>query len=137
MNGARRATLSLAGFVLICFFLPWLQLSCVGVRDSVSGFDLARAGDKLLWFLPLSMLLVLIAGLVRVFWKRMSFVFTLVSTTGGSVSAFVMYYERSTTNHPSTLIATEWALFYWLGFVAALGIVVTALIFYSRHARSP
>ena len=36
MNKMRRSTISLAAFVLICFFLPWVQLSCVGMKDSLS-----------------------------------------------------------------------------------------------------
>ena len=47
MENARRTTLSLALFVLICFFMPWVQVSCLGAKDSVSGFDLARGGEAL------------------------------------------------------------------------------------------
>ena len=48
-NNSRRVTLSLAIFVLICFFLPWVQLSCAGIEDSASGFDLARATEFFGW----------------------------------------------------------------------------------------
>jgi hypothetical protein len=44
MEKARRTALSAAGFVLICFFLPWVQVSCLGAKDSASGFNLARGG---------------------------------------------------------------------------------------------
>jgi hypothetical protein len=57
VDNARKTSLSLAAFVLICFFLPWVELSCLGVRDSVSGYDLARAGDRILWLVPILMLL--------------------------------------------------------------------------------
>src|SRR5262245_7485968 len=33
VSGLQRTSLSLAAFVLICFFLPWVQLSCVGMKD--------------------------------------------------------------------------------------------------------
>jgi hypothetical protein len=47
MNALRRVTLSTAGFVLICFFLPWVQVSCLTLRDSASGFELARRDNQM------------------------------------------------------------------------------------------
>ena len=35
--------------VLICFFLPWIQVSCGPTKDTVSGIDLARDGSHALW----------------------------------------------------------------------------------------
>ena len=61
VDNARKTSVSLAAFVLLCFFLPWVELSCLGVRDSVSGYDLARAGDQLLWLVPLLMVAILLA----------------------------------------------------------------------------
>jgi hypothetical protein len=137
MNSARRTTLSLATFVLVCFFLPWVQLSCVGMKDSVSGFDLAREGDELLWLVPLFTLAVLLLGLLRLIWEKMPAVFALTGTVGGGVSAYLMYHERSITNNSPRLVATQWTLFFWLGFLASLGIVASAFIFYVRRSRSP
>jgi len=137
MNRARRATLSLAAFVLICFFLPWVQLSCVGAKDSVSGYDLARTGDKFLWFVPLFMFAILLTGVARAIWEKMPWIFALASTTGGSISAYLMFYERSNLNDSPRLVATQWTALFWLGFVASLGIVAAALIFYARRSRSP
>ena len=137
MNTARRTTLSLATFVLVCFFLPWVQLSCVGMKDSVSGFGLAREGDELLWLVPLFMVAVLVFGLLRLIWERMPAVFALAGTVGGGVSAYLMYHERSITNNSPRLVATQWTLLFWLGFVASLGVVASAFIFYVRRSRSP
>ena len=130
-------TVSLAAFVLICFFLPWVQLSCVGLRDSVSGYDLARAGDKLLWFVPLLMLAILVTGLARPVWEKLPALFALASTVGGSITAYLMYYERASTNDSPRLVATRWTAVFWLGFVASLGIIAAALSFYSKRSRSP
>jgi hypothetical protein len=96
MEKARRVTLSAAAFVLICFFLPWVQVSCAGVKDSDSGFDLARAGDSALWFIPLFMFAVIIIGLTRA-WKQMALTFALVSTVTGLMSVFLMNRERADT----------------------------------------
>jgi len=137
MIGARRTTLSLAIFVLICFFLPWVQLSCVGMKDSVSGYDLAREGDKFLWFVPLFMVAVVVFGLLRLIWEKMPAVFALAGTVGGAVSAYLMYHERSITNNSPRLVATQWTLLFWLGFAASLGVLTAAFIFYVRRSRSP
>ena len=60
----RRLNLSATAIVLICFFLPWEQLSCGGARDSLTGFDLARHDSVLLWLIPLLSSAVLIFGLL-------------------------------------------------------------------------
>ena len=98
MESARRVTLSLAGFVLICFFPPWIQLSCVGLKDSASGFDLARQRDSLLWLVPSFMFVILVLGIVRAFWDKLPAVFALTATVGGSISAYLMCRERSGLN---------------------------------------
>lgn len=134
---ARRAVVSLAAFVLICFFLPWLQLSCVGTKDSLSGYDLARDQDKFLWFVPLSMLAIFVFGLLRSIWERIPALIAMVGTVGGSVSAYVMYYERSSINDSPRLVATRWTALFWLAFVACTGIVAAAVAFYAKRARSP
>jgi hypothetical protein len=136
-NRARHTTVSLAIFVLICFFMPWVQLSCMGVRDSVSGFDLAREGDKFLWFIPLFMLLILALGMARRIWEKQPAVLALASTVGGGLSAYLMYHERFTINDSPRLVATQWTALFWLVFLACLGIVAAAFWFYSRRARSP
>jgi hypothetical protein len=136
-NSSRRTTLSLAMFVLICFFMPWVQLSCVGIRDSVSGFDLAREGDQFLWFIPVFMLLIVALGVLRLIWEKRPAVFALASTVGGGLSAYLMYHERFTINDSPRLVATQWTALFWLVFLASLGIVVAAFWFYSQRVRSP
>jgi hypothetical protein len=74
MKDARRVSLSLAAFVLICFFLPWVQLSCVGMKDSVSGFDLARGGDRFLWLVPSLMVVIILLRLVRFIREKVRFI---------------------------------------------------------------
>jgi hypothetical protein len=136
-NSSRRTTLSLAMFVLICFFMPWVQLSCMGLRDSESGFDLAREGDKFLWYIPGFMLLIVALGAARLIWEKRPAVFALASTVGGGFSAYLMYRERFTINDSPRLVATQWTALFWLAFLGSLGIVVAAFWFYSKRARSP
>src|SRR5262249_8752127 len=107
-NCTRGTTLSLALFVLICFFLPWLQLSCMGMRDAVSGFDLAREGDGQLWFVPFFMLLILALGLVRLTWEKLPALFALAVTVGGGFAAYLMWHERFQIDDRPRLVATQW-----------------------------
>ena len=137
MDSARRISISLAGFVLICFFLPWVQLSCVGLRDSASGFDLARGGDSLLWLVPLFMLVILMLGVARAIWEKLPAVFALTAMVGGGLSAFLMYQERSNLNHSPRLVATQWTALFWLATMASLGITAASFRFYSKRSRSP
>src|SRR3954471_2817270 len=93
MERTRRVTLSAAVFVLVCFFLPWMQVSCGGVKDTASGFDLAREGDRALWLIPLLMLMVILLGLMRA-WKQKASLFALVSIVSGLIGAYLMNQKR-------------------------------------------
>ncbi len=137
MNNARRVTISLAMFVLICFFLPWVQLSCVGVKDSVSGLSLAHAGDNLLWFIPVFMLGAVVFGAARRIWNEAPSVFALTSTLGGGISAYLMFQERQNLNHAPRVVATQWTIFFWLALAASLAVVFASIVFYSKRSRSP
>jgi hypothetical protein len=132
----RRATISLAAFVIICFFLPWVELSCMGLRDSVSGFDLAR-NSSLLWLIPASMVAVIFLGLARLIREKMPAVFALAGTVGGGVSAYLIYRERISSNRSAGLLAAQMTVWFWLGFLASLGVAATAFFFYARRSRSP
>lgn len=136
VDNARKTSVSLAAFVLLCFFLPWVELSCLGVRDSVSGYDLARAGDKVLWLVPILMLFIVILGLSRFIWEKMPAILGLSMTLGGSISAYLMYHERSSTNHSPRLVPTQWTVFFWLDFLACLCVVAAGFAFYIKRSRS-
>ena len=137
MNETRKISLSLAVFVLICFFLPWVELSCLGLRDSVSGLDLARSGDRILWIVPLSMLVIVLVGVSRSASERLPAILALCMTAGGSISAYAMFHERSTITNGPRLVAAQWTVFFWLGLLACLGIVAAGFASYARRSRSP
>jgi len=133
----RRFNLSLATFVLICFFLPWVQLSCLNLRESASGYDLARSGSRLLWLVPLIMLAILILGLSRFAHRRAAGIYALVNTAGGSICAYLMYREHSHTEKAELLVAAQWTATFWLSFIACILVVITGFMSYSRAPRSP
>lgn len=131
MNKARRVTASAAAFVLVCFFLPWVQVSCGGAEDSASGYDLARGGDRLLWLVPLLMVVVILLWLTRV-WERMPTVFALASAAGGLFSAYLMNLERRDAENLAVARMTGW---FWLGFFSSLVVVISALASYLKRSR--
>jgi hypothetical protein len=136
MERARRVTLSAAVFALICFFLPWVQISCAGLKDSESGFDLARGGDRALWLVPLLMLAVILLGIMRT-WKQRASLFALISMVSGLVSAYLMDRERMDAEQASGIIGAHVTGWFWLGFVASLGVAASAVMFYLKRSKSP
>src|SRR2546423_15611769 len=89
----RRINISAAFIVLVCFFLPWEQVSCGGAKDTLNGLDLARHDHPLLWLVPLLMLAALVVWLVprRDERKRLSSIVCIISGRG---AAYLINDER-------------------------------------------
>src|SRR2546423_15333693 len=102
----RRINISAAFIVLVCFFLPWEQVSCGGAKDTLNGLDLARHDHPLLWLVPLLMLAVLVVGLFRRRDenKRLS---SIVSIISGGVSPFLMKIERFAVQKQSGIFSCQ------------------------------
>jgi hypothetical protein len=132
----RRINLSAAIIVLVCFFLPWVQLSCGGDKESLSGFNLARQEDALLWLIPLLMGAVLVFVLLRMRAARPQLL-GLLSTFAGAVVVFLMNRERTRAHNSTGLIAAQLTGWFWLGFFAAVALVVTGIAILLRRQRAP
>jgi hypothetical protein len=137
MDNARRTTLGAALCVLICFFLPWVQVSCLGMKDSASGFDLARSDDHALWLVPILMIAVLSLCLTHAVMNSAPWLFSLVGMSSGLISGWLIYRERASAGPSSNLIPTFWTLWYWLGLLASLVVAAGAFWFYTRRVRAP
>lgn len=137
MESARKTTLGAAAVVLLCFFLPWVQVSCLGMKDTASGFDLARSGDRVLLLIPLLMLVLILLGLSRVMLERALELFVLIGMSGGIASAYLMYREYAKAPSAESLIPMFWTVWFWLGFTASLAVAAFALRFYIQRARAP
>ena len=136
MNVMRRINLSAAIIVLVCFFLPWVQVSCAGAKDTLSGLDLARQEDALLWIIPLVMGAVLVFGLLRV--RRASpQIFGLLSAVCGIVVLFLLNRERGRVQNESGLLAAHLTGWFWFAFISAIAIVATAAAMLFRGRRAP
>lgn len=123
---SRRATTTAALIVLICFFLPWIHVSCGATKDTASGIDLARDGSGALWLIPLLMLALLFLAL-RV-WKERRELSTLVSLVSGLVSAYLMNRERLKFEDSSGLLRVGVTGWFWLGLGSAVVIVLLAAV---------
>jgi hypothetical protein len=132
----RRINLSAAIIVLVCFFLPWVQVSCAGAIATSSGLGLARHDDALLWLIPLLMCAVLVFGLLR-FRRASPQLLGFLGAICGAIVVFLMNRERSRVQTDSGLIATQLTGWFWLAFIAAIAIVLTAVGLILRKQRAP
>ena len=132
----RRTTISLALIVLICFFLPWIQISCGSSSSRLSGVDLARDGHNSLWLILFLMCAILLVAVARA-WQDRRQIAALVPLLGGLVTAYLMNRERVRADNTSALVAVRLTGWFWLGLVAAIGLVgVGVFRFLKRSERA-
>jgi len=131
---SRRVTISMALIALICFFMPWVQLSCGTSENRLSGVDLARDGHSGLWLIPLLMLVVVFFGTMRA-WKDRREISALVSLLTGLVSAYLMNRERVRAEDTSGLIAVGLTGWFWLGLGSTIGLVIVGVLRLLKRPR--
>lgn len=122
----RRINISAALIVIVCFFLPWEQVSCGGARDTLSGFELARHDDTLLFLIPLLMLAVVIAGTLRRRSEKRS-PLAILGIVASSVSGFLMNRQRVHVHDEGALIPAQLTGWFWLGFLSTLTVAITGI----------
>ena len=128
----RPATISTAMIALICFFLPWVQLSCGNSESTLTGVDLARDGHSELWLIPILMVVMLVIATARA-WTSKREISALTGLIAGLVTAYLMNRERIRANDTEGLIAVAPTPWFWLGLAATIGLsVVSALRFLKR-----
>jgi hypothetical protein len=124
----------MALIALICFFLPWVQLSCGSSENKLSGVDLARDGRNGLWLIPLLMLVVLFFGIVRG-WREKRELLALTGLIAGLVSAYLMNRERARAEDSSGLIAVALTGWFWLGLGSTIGLVIVSALRFLKRPR--
>lgn len=131
---ARRVSVSAAVFVLICFFLPWVQVSCGGQTESASGFDLARDGNGALWLIPLLMSAFVVIGLTQIR-RILPTIFALLGVVSGLFSAYLMNRERMDAERDAVLSAhaTGWL---WLSLFLSLVLAASSFLFFLKREKS-
>ena len=136
MNNLRRATLSAALIVLVCFFLPWVQVSCGGAKDTDTGLDLAREGTHGLWLIPGLMVLIIVFATVRAL-AAGRVTLALLSLMSGLVSTYLMNHERLKFEDHSSLITATLTGWFWLGMGSSIAIAVFGAAGILRRSRAP
>ena len=130
----RRINQSAAIIVLVCFFLPWEQVSCGGARDTLTGMDLAR-DQAALWLVPLAMAVVIVIGLSIL--RKEPEMFAIVSMICGAIAAFLINRERMRVNDEAGVIAVQLTGWFWLAFILSLVEIGTAIGVLLRRKRAP
>jgi hypothetical protein len=130
---SRRVTISLALIILICFFLPWVQVSCGASKDRLSGVDLARDGHNLLWLIPFIMLAVLLLAVARI-WQERREISGIVTLVAGLVTAYLMNRERIRADNSSGLVAVSLTSWFWLGLGSAILLVALSILRFLKRA---
>ena len=135
MKVLRRINLSAALIGLVCFFLPWVQVSCSGAKDTLSGLDLARDVQALLWLVPILLGGLALLEILRALKEKLT-IYSIVSVLCGGVTAFLMNRERLRVHDESGLITAQLTGWFWLGLFSSLVIVISGLLLLVRGTRS-
>jgi hypothetical protein len=130
----RRINVSAAVVVLICFFLPWLQVSCAGAHDSLSGVQVARHEDALLWLVPILMLAVVAFNSWGP-WKEKPTGAAILSAICGAVTTLLMNRERMRAHDTETVISAQLTGWFWLSLISSVGIIISSLGLLMRRNR--
>ena len=132
----RRINISAVLIVVVCFFLPWEQVSCGGARDTLNGLDLARHDHPLLWLIPLLMLTVLVVGLIRRQGENTRLL-SIVSIVSGALVAYLMNNERLRVHNESGIIPVQLTGWFWLAFLSSLTMMIISLAMLLKRQRAP
>lgn len=132
----RRINLSATAIVLVCFFLPWVQMSCGGASDTLSGFDLARQDSTLLWLIPLLTAAVMVLGLLRRAGEKKQ-PFAILSAVTGAITLFLMNNQRAKFSDAAVVIPAQLTGWFWLGVISAGAMVVTGIgVLFGRQRQT-
>ena len=136
MKFLRQINTSAAIIVLVCFFLPWVQVSCAGAKDTMSGLDLARDGEDLLWFVPVLMVALVLSAIIRIR-REEHRAFALASAMSGLLTAYLMNRERLRVYDESGLIKSQLTGWFWLGLISTLLVAISGILMLLKRQRSP
>jgi hypothetical protein len=130
----RRINISAAFIVLVCFFLPWEQVSCGGARDTLNGWDLARHDQFLLFLIPLLMLAVIVVGVIRHRDERPGLL-GVMSIVAGGLTAFLMNRQRLRVQDESGIISAQLTGWFWLSFLSTIAVAIIGFVRLLRRPR--
>jgi len=126
MDNLKKVSLSAAMIVLICFFLPWIQVSCGASKDSLSGIDLARDGRSILWLIPVLTLAAILASFLGS-WRKLDFG-ALIGFITGIMTTYLMNRERMRAEDAEGLLSVRPTGWLWLGLASSIVLAVSSAI---------
>ena len=135
MEKSSKLTVSLAIILLICFFLPWVQVSCGAAKDTETGLDLARDGERALWLIPLLTIALVVCG-VRLL-KIDQRIFAIITMLSGLVAVYLMNHERTRFTATTGVIETKLTPGFWIGLLSAISLLVSGVLDLFQRPRSP
>jgi hypothetical protein len=135
MRILRQINTSAAIIVLVCFFLPWVQVSCGGARDTLSGLDLARDEQGLLWFIPVLMGALVLSAIVRIR-REQNKVLAFASALCGFLTTYLMNRERLRVHDESGLISAQLTGWFWLGFLSTFAVALSGIAMLIKRQRT-
>lgn len=97
-SSGQRISLSAAAVGVICFFLPWIEVSCMGIRKTASGLQLASdANMPEIWLFVIAMLAAVGIGLLKIMSKLQSNslekLFSLGTISAGILPLAILLFE--------------------------------------------
>ena len=133
MDKTKKVTVSGALIVLVCFFLPWIQVSCGAAKDTVSGINLARDGHSMLWLIPVLMVTTVIVAFLGSGRGKFDLA-ALLAFVAGLVTAYLMNRERMRGQESSGLLDVRPTGWFWLGLVASVIVLISGAM---QFLKSP
>lgn len=137
MRTLRNINTSAAIIVLLCFFLPWEQVSCGTAHDTLSGLELARNDHILLWFVPILMAALVLSNLIRLRGEQ-NRALSVAGTICGVITLYLLNRERARVQDEAGVISAQLTGWFWLAFICTFAIIGSGvcLLLISRHAPS-
>ena len=102
----------------------------------MSGLDLARDGQDLLWFVPVLMAALVLSAIIRIR-REEHRAFALASAMSGLLTAYLMNQERLRVYDESGLIKSQLTGWFWLGLISTLLVAISGILMLLKRQRSP
>jgi hypothetical protein len=131
MENTRKLSISAALIVVVCFFLPWIQVSCAGAKDSLSGVDLAR-NHGTLWLIPVLMILAAVLNFILRQKSKLDLP-SLIAFIAGLVASYLMNRER--TRADDSLLDAQVTGWFWLGLASSIATAVAGAISFLKNPK--
>src|SRR6266436_5060432 len=102
----------------------------------MSGLDLARDGQGLLWFIPVLMGALVLSTFIRIK-REEDRALALANALCGLVTAFLMNRERLRAHDEAGLITSQLTRGCWILFISTMVIAISQMLMQLKRQRAP